>query len=51
MYDVKKFVWDEPYLNRRCADGLIRRCVPEVERLSVLEVCHSSGVGGHHSGI
>ncbi|XP_069150303.1 uncharacterized protein [Solanum lycopersicum] len=34
-----------------CVDGLIRRCVPEVEMLSVLEACHSSPVGGHHSGI
>ena len=51
MYDVKKFFWDEPYLYRSCADGLIRRCVPEYEMLSVLEACHSSPVGGHHSGI
>ena len=51
MYDVKKFFWDEPYLYRSCADGLIRRCVPECEILSVLEACHSSPVGGHHSGI
>ena len=51
MYDVKKFFWDDPYLYRICADGIIRRCVPEVEMLSVLEACHSSPVGGHHSGI
>ena len=51
MYDVKKFFWDEPYLYRSCADGLIRRCVPECEMLSVLEACHSSPVGGHHSDI
>ena len=51
MYDVKKFIWDEPYLYRSCADRLIRRCVPECEMLSVLEACHSSPVGGHHSGI
>ena len=31
MYDVKKFFCDDPYLYRSCADGLIRRCVPEVE--------------------
>ncbi|XP_015084203.1 uncharacterized protein LOC107027585 [Solanum pennellii] len=24
-------------------------CVPEVEKLSVLEACHSLPVGGHHS--
>ena len=51
MYDMKKFFWDEPYLYRSCADGLIRRCVPECEMLSVLEECHSSPVEGHHSGI
>ena len=51
MHDVKKFFWDEPYLYRSCADGIIRPCVPEVEILSVLEACHSSPVGGHHSGI
>ena len=51
MYAVKKFFWDEPYLYRSCADGLIRRCVPECEMLSVLEECHSSPIGGHHSGI
>ena len=51
MHDVKKFFWDEPYLYRSCADGIIRRCVPEVEMLSVLEACHSSPVGGHHCGI
>ncbi|WMV49906.1 hypothetical protein MTR67_043291 [Solanum verrucosum] len=51
MHDVKRFFWDEPYLYRSCADGIIRRCVPEVEMLSVLEACHLSPVGGHHSGI
>ena len=51
MYNVKNFIWDEPYIYRSCADGLIRRCVLEIEMLSVLEECHSSPVGGHHSGI
>ena len=51
MHYVKNFFRDEPYLYRSCADGLIRRCVPEVETLSVLEACHSSPVSGHYSGI
>ena len=50
MYDVMKFFIDESYLYRSCGDGLIRRCVPECEMLSVLEACHSSAVGGHLSG-
>ena len=51
MNDVKKIFWDEPYLYRSFADGLICRCVPEVEMLNVLEARHSSPVDGHHSGI
>ena len=51
MYDVKKFFWNEPYLYMSCVDRLIRCCVLEFEMLSVLEACHSSPVGGHHSGI
>ena len=50
MHDVKNFFWDEPYLFHICADGIIRRCVPEVEMMSILEACHSSPVGWHHSG-
>ena len=49
MHDVKKFFWDDPYLCWSCVDGIILCWVPEVKMLSVLEACHSSPVGGHHS--
>ncbi|XP_049399782.1 uncharacterized protein LOC125863841 [Solanum stenotomum] len=49
MHDVNKFFWDEPYLLRICVDGIIHRCVPEVEVMSILEVCQSSSVGWHDS--
>lgn len=32
------------------AYGMIHRCVLEVEMSRVLEVLHSSHMGGHHSG-
>ena len=51
MNNVKKFFWDEPYLFRSCAVGLIRCFVLEVEMLNVLEARHSSLVCQHHSGI
>lgn len=51
MHDVKKFFWDETYLFNSFTNGLIRRCVPEVEMFSVLEARHSSPVGRHQSGI
>lgn len=50
LYDVTQYFWDEPYLFRRRADCVIRRCVPDVEMLNILEACHASPVGGHHAG-
>ena len=47
---MKHYFWDEPYLFRRCADGIIRRCIPDVEVPSILEASHASQVGGHHAG-
>ncbi|XP_055814536.1 uncharacterized protein LOC129884233 [Solanum dulcamara] len=40
---------DDPYLFRMCANNVIRRCIQEAEMLCILEACHSSQVGGHHS--
>lgn len=51
MHDVKMLFWDEPYLYQICADRVIRHCVPKGKMLIVLEVCHSSPVAGHNSGI
>ena len=49
MYDVKKLFWYDPYLYMSGASRLIRRCVPEVEMLSILEACHSSPIRGDQS--
>ncbi|XP_070014032.1 uncharacterized protein [Nicotiana sylvestris] len=49
--DSLDYYWDEPYLFKICTDGVIRRCVPEEEQLSILEACHSSPYGGHHRGV
>ena len=51
MQNVIKLFWDEPYLFRICADGIICGCVPKIEMLSVLDTSQSSPVGGHHNGI
>ncbi|KAL2228808.1 UNVERIFIED_CONTAM: Retrovirus-related Pol polyprotein from transposon 17.6 [Sesamum indicum] len=45
--DAKHYVWDEPYLWKFCSDQIIRRCVPETEIPSILEICHSYACGGH----
>ncbi|XP_060182513.1 uncharacterized protein LOC132612209 [Lycium barbarum] len=49
LSDVWKFYWDEPHLFWVCAANSIRRCMPEVEMIPIIEVCHSSPVGDHHS--
>ena len=49
FWDVKHYFWDEPYLYKRCGDGLIRRCVPVKEVTDILTHCHSLECGGHAS--
>ena len=41
-------LWDDPYLYRACADGLLWRCVPMVEVTKIIERCHASPYGGHY---
>jgi hypothetical protein len=41
-------LWDDPYLFKVCADGLLRRCIPLCETLKILERCHSLPYGGHY---
>nr|XP_027076019.1 uncharacterized protein LOC113699861 [Coffea arabica] len=45
--DAKSYIWDDPYLWKRGADQIIRRCVSENEFQSILAYCHSFACGGH----
>ncbi|XP_073120168.1 uncharacterized protein [Henckelia pumila] len=47
FHDVKFYLWDDPYVFKRCADQVIRRCVEGQEAQEILEQCHSSPYGGH----
>ena len=31
LHDTKFYYWEEPFLYKICADGLIRRCIPQNE--------------------
>jgi len=44
---VRYFFWEEPYLFKYCPNQIIRRCIPEEERRSVLSFCHDLACGGH----
>ncbi|XP_061376486.1 uncharacterized protein LOC133318503 [Gastrolobium bilobum] len=50
LRDVKRYLWDEPFLFYTCSDGIIRRCIPEEEMKDVLWHCHGSDYGGHFAG-
>ncbi|XP_073310024.1 uncharacterized protein [Primulina huaijiensis] len=47
FHDIKFFSWDDPFVYKRCADQVIRRCVDGVEAHQILEQCHSSPYDGH----
>ena len=48
IQESRVHLWDEPYLYRVCNDGLLRKCVPEVESIKIIERCHSAPYGGHY---
>ncbi|XP_071921880.1 uncharacterized protein [Coffea arabica] len=45
--DAKYFIWDDPYLWKRCADQVMRRYVSEMEFQSILVFIHTFACGGH----
>jgi hypothetical protein len=46
--ESRHHLWDDPYLYQVCSDGLLRRSVPMVEGLQIIEKCHSTSYGGHY---
>jgi hypothetical protein len=47
-YEARCHLWEDPYLYQVCADGLLRKCVPMVEAMKIIERCHASPYGGHY---
>ncbi|WVZ70443.1 LOW QUALITY PROTEIN: hypothetical protein U9M48_019114 [Paspalum notatum var. saurae] len=47
-HDSRFYLWDDPYLYKLCADGLLHRCIPACEAPQVLDRCHASSYGGHY---
>ena len=47
LYKVKHYVWEDSFLYKICRDGLIKRCIPEIEMLEILSYCHDSAYGWH----
>jgi hypothetical protein len=49
LAEVRRFVFDDPYLFKFCPDQIIRRCVPDDEQKQILTFCHTEACGGHFS--
>ncbi|CAA7045587.1 unnamed protein product [Microthlaspi erraticum] len=47
LKDIRFYFWDEPYLYKKCQDGMFRKCVPEEEIAGILNGCHGSAYAGH----
>ena len=47
--ESRRRLWDDPYLYKVCSDSLLRRCVPTVEGLQIIEKCHTTPYGGHYA--
>ena len=48
IYESRRHLWDDLYLYRVCADGLLRRCVPTAEGMIIIEKFHAAPYGGHY---
>ncbi|GJV53026.1 putative nucleotidyltransferase, ribonuclease H [Tanacetum coccineum] len=48
LNDVRKYIWDDPYLFKSCPDGIIRRCVFGRELHEILKHYHKGPTGGHY---
>ena len=44
------YIWDDLFLFRREAYHIIKRCVPEVKQVEILDKCHASQHGDHFAG-
>ena len=49
LTDIKKYYFDDPYLFKYCPDQIMRRCVPNDEKVRILTFCHFEAYGGHFS--
>ncbi|GJT84282.1 putative nucleotidyltransferase, ribonuclease H [Tanacetum coccineum] len=48
LADVKKYIWDDPYLFKLCLNGILRRCVFGKESREIIKHCHTGPTGGHY---
>ncbi|XP_075092221.1 uncharacterized protein LOC142172491 [Nicotiana tabacum] len=48
--EIRYYFWEDPYLFKFCADGIIRRCVAEIEMNNIVSHCHDGVVEGYYRG-
>jgi hypothetical protein len=50
FYDLRHYLCDDPFLYKKGVDGIIGRCVHEIEPRSIIRECHASPYGGNLAG-
>jgi hypothetical protein len=50
FYDLRHYLCDDPFLYKKGVDGIIGRCVHEIEQRSIIRECHASPYGGNLAG-
>jgi hypothetical protein len=46
--ESRKYFWCAPYLFKLGNDGVMRGCVPRVDRVEIMRKCHWAEYGGHY---
>ena len=50
VIQARNYTWAAGALYRLGKDGILRRCIPEIERMGLMEEAHEGEAGGHMSG-
>ena len=51
FYDIKHYLWEDPFLYKVCANGMIRRYVPEEEYGAIFHHCNDKEAGVYFGAI
>src|SRR4051812_11672612 len=51
LSEPKFYSWEDPFLYKKCADGIVRRCAMEFQMEKILQHCHLLQADGHNGAV
>lgn len=51
FHSTKSYLWDEPFLYKKCVNQLLVKCVDYLKTRHMLTACHEAPYGGHFGGL